>query len=56
MITPELEITSPDDKLLIQVSPQVIEGILGEESPENLPKYEQGYTNEKVTCSCNKKT
>ena len=29
VITPELKLTSPDDKQLIQVSPEVIEGIWG---------------------------
>ena len=43
MITPELKLASPDDKPLIQVSPEaeVIEGILGKESPENLPKFDE---------------
>ena len=41
VITPELKLTSPDDKQLIQVSSEVIEGILGEESPENLPKFDE---------------
>ena len=41
MITLELKSTSCDDKPLIQVSPEVTEGIFGEESPENLPRFDE---------------
>ena len=41
MITTELKSTSADDKPLIQVSQEVIEGIFGEESPEKLPKFDE---------------
>ena len=43
MITLELKSTSCDDKPLIQVSPEVTEGIFGEESPENLPRFDKSY-------------
>ena len=41
MITPELTLISADDKPLIKVSQEVIEGIFWEESPENLPKFDE---------------